>query len=207
MRVRWTTGLPAIVLAVVTAGCGVAPGAAGPGASDAGSAGAESAGSESAGGATPADVAGPARETAVYAALLRHHLTGWQIGGPSPRAVYVVENAVPDAADPMRQLDARDGVPIGAQVRQELAAQLTDLGPMSFVPDARAVITEDHGCPTVPGDGAVLTLAPVPAGGDRLEIGLADFRACLNASWQTYVVVRAASGWLVEGTTGQVAVA
>ena len=56
------------------------------------------------------------------------------------------------------------------------------------------------------GGGVVLTLAPVPADGDRLEIGVGDFRACLDGRWQTYVVVHDATGWTVQGTTGPVSI-
>lgn len=88
-----------------------------------------------------------------------------------------------------------------------MARELADLGTISFVPTAQAVISLHGGCPAVNGGGLVLTLAPVPAAGDRLEIGLGDFRACQGAWWQTYVVVRQAGGWTVQGITGPVSVA
>lgn len=160
-----------------------------------------------AGESTPAAVAAPEpRAAAVYAAVLRHHLTSWNQGDPVPAVVYVLERAVPDAADPMRGLDAGGGEPIEGAVRERLAADLADLVQVRFVADPATVTTMDSGCPAVDDRGAMLTLAPVPAQGDRLTIGLGDFRACLSGRWQTYVVSHTASGWTVQGTTGPVSI-
>jgi hypothetical protein len=69
------------------------------------------------------------------------------------------------------------------------------------------VLTSDRGCPTVNDHGALVTLAPMPASGDRLELGLAEFRSCLNARWQTYVLHRTAASWAVQGIVGPVVIA
>jgi len=189
-------GMPLMVaaaLAAVVSGCGAGPAADG-------GAGAAS------GSSTVAPVSSAAavdrREVEVYAAVLRHHLSGRTNGGP----VYLVDRAVPDAADPMRGIATGVGTPIPPEVRDQLARELADLGPISFVPDANVVIGLRDGCPTVTGGGVVLTLAPVPADGDRLEIGVGDFRACLDGRWQTYVVVHDDTGWTVQGTTGPVSI-
>ena len=190
MRLAQVTPAVTLTVALALAACGC--GGAGSGA----------------GAATPTAVAAPEpRAAAVYAAVLRHHLTGWNQGEPVPPVVYVLERAVPDAADPMRRLDAGGGgEPIEGAVRERLAADLADLVPVRFVADAATVTTMDSGCPTVDGHGAMLTLAPVPEDGERLTIGLGDFRACLSGRWQTYIVGHSAGGWTVRGTTGPVSI-
>lgn len=98
------------------------------------------------------------RDVDVYTALLRHHLTGRASGGP----LYLVARAMPDAADPMRTITAGGGMPIPPQVRDQLVRELADLGTISFVPNAGAVISLSDGCPAVNGGGLVVTLAPYP---------------------------------------------
>lgn len=142
------------------------------------------------------------RDVDVYTAVLRHHLTDRTSGGP----LYLVAQAVPDAADPMRTTTAGGGTPIPPQVRDRLVRELADLGTIGFVPNADAVISLREGCPAVNGGGLVVTLAPVPATGDWLEIGLGDFRACLDARWQTYVVVHQTGVWTVQGITDPVSI-
>jgi len=191
-----TVGRPLVValfLATVVSGCGAEP--------SGGSAGPATGGPTAQSTSTPA--AAERREVDVYAAVLRHHLADRTPRGP----VYLVDRAVPDAADPMRANAAAGGAAIAAPVREQLINELADLGPISFVPDADAVIDPAGGCPTVNGGGLVLTLAPVPATGDRLEIGLGDFRACLDGRWQTYVVIHQNGDWTVHGTTGPVSIA
>jgi hypothetical protein len=178
-------------------GCGTEPPAPG-------TAGEPAAGSSSTGTAESAVGTGVAREVAVYAAAIRHHLSS--VAEPMPAVVYVLDRAVPDAANPMRRMDDEDGVAIGQQTRDQLSAQLAGLARVSFIASWRSVLTTVQICPTVDQNGVVLTLAPVPAGVDRVELGLVDFRTCLNARWQTYVLVSTPGGWVVTGTTGPMAI-
>lgn len=145
------------------------------------------------------------RAAAVYSAVIRHHLVSVTDGVPS--LVHVLDRAVPDAGDPMRTLGDEDGVVIDPRVRDRLVSELADLAVVDFVAGGQAVLDRDaSGCPIVRDHGALITVAPVPAAGDRVEIGLADFRTCLSGRWQTYVLTRAGNAWSVQGTTGPVAV-
>jgi hypothetical protein len=148
-----------------------------------------------------------ARTIEVYTAVLRHHLTSWNSGDPRPSVVYLLDRAAPNAADPMRSLADRSGEPIGADLQSQLITALADLAPLRFIASSDAVITTPNSCPAVVNDGALITLAPVPDGAQRLSVGLADFRACLGARWLTYAVAYTTSGWTVEGTIGPVTIA
>jgi hypothetical protein len=139
--------------------------------------------------------------------VLRHHLTSWNQGDPVPPVVYVLERAVPEAADPMRGLDGGGGEAIDVRIRERLATELADVTTVHFIAATSTVTTGDTGCVRVKDHGAVLTLAPLPASGNQLSVGLADFRACLDGRWQTYVVNHTAGGWTVQGITGPVSVA
>lgn len=182
-------GLLAVVL-VILGGCGA-------GAGTSGSDGMPPGGS----GAVVSSVAADRRVALVYAAVIRHHLT--VAAASVPRVVYVLDRAVPDAADTARRVDDEGGVAIDDRVQEQVAAELAGLDAIRFVASARAVLTADQDCPAITEQAMVLVLAPVPASGDRVKLGLAEHsNACLSGQWQTYVLVRTDAGWSVEGTTG-----
>jgi hypothetical protein len=186
----------AVVLVGVLAGCGAGEPTTGRGDTPAAQ--------SSTAAATTSVPAGVRRAATVYAAAIRHHLT--TVTEPIPPVVYVLAQAVPDAANSMRRFDDEDGVAIDPQTRQLLITELADLAAVSFITSKRTVLDAEQRCPAVTNHGVVLTLAPVPPSGDRVELGLADFRACLNARWQTYVLARTTTGWTVQGTTGPVVI-
>ncbi|HEY0641210.1 MAG TPA: hypothetical protein VGD67_26560 [Pseudonocardiaceae bacterium] len=183
-------GLLAAVL-VVLLSCGAGAGTSGPGGMPPGDSG-----------AVASDVAADGRVALVYAAVIRHHLTT-ALAATVPQVVYVLDRAVPDAADAMRPLDDERGVAIEDRVQQQVAAELAGPVAIRFVASTQAVLTVDQGCSTITEHVVVLILAPVPTSGDRVELGLAELsNACLSGRWQTYVLVRTDAGWSVEGTTG-----
>jgi hypothetical protein len=169
-------------------------------------------------GATPTGTPALARgrAAAVYTAVIKRLLTtGDSSFGADHRfpGVYVLDHARVDASDPMSgnrhggEPLSSEVVPIDADTQASIIAALPDLAPITFVPSEASVIDTSEGCAKVRGDGILITLAPVPATGDRVEIGVEGFVACLGAVWLTYVVVHQGAGWVVTGKTGPEAIA
>jgi hypothetical protein len=99
------------------------------------------------------------------------------------------------------------GEAIPAATQQAILGALTGVGPVSFIADKNSVLITPEGCAVVKDDGVLMTLAPVSGEGDRVEVGVSGFVACLGATWLTYVVqFKAGSGWQVTGTTGPMAI-
>lgn len=156
------------------------------------------------------------RSAAIYAAVIRQLVTkDHTFGGGDPgfRTVYVIDGPVRPAANSGAQIDALapDG-PFPADVKAGLERRLTDLPPLEFVADRESVVVPDPKVPTDPPftkvrDGGVLiTLGPIPDGGDRVEVGANLWISALAGIWLTYVVERTESGWEVTGTTGPAAI-
>jgi hypothetical protein len=147
-------------------------------------------------------------EVAVYVEVLRRYLATPaenSFPGHTFTHVYVLDRAVPGAADPMDQ--GLGGTPIAPATRDRITAALSGLGAVSFIADKNTVIVDDNGCPQVRDGGILITLGPLNRAGDRVEVGIHGFVACLGATWLTYVVVNdAGSGWRVTGTTGPMAI-
>jgi hypothetical protein len=148
------------------------------------------------------------RQAAVYRAVLRHYLTGadssFGVGHRWP-IVYVVDRAVRDAADPARVDKGTGGVAIPATVRTTLTEDLRDVAPLRFVASRQAALApsaKGDSCQRVDHDGIVITLAPVAPRGDRVEVGVSGYVACLAATWLTYVVEQGNGRWRITGTTG-----
>lgn len=149
------------------------------------------------------------RSAAVYSAVLRRYLTtrdhsfgdGHRFG-----TVYVLDHSVAGAADPMRTTESGDRQPIPPDSQHAIVRALADIGAVEFVADRDDVVESGNGCERVRGEAVLVTLGPVPAQGDRVEVGVHGFVACLAATWMTYVAQRGASGWEVTGTTGPVAI-
>ena len=180
MRV-WTWGI--VVLLGLVAGCGRPIGPA-----------------PAAGGEDPGN-----RQAGVYAAVLRHYLTSRDNGGGGKHtwsAVYVPDQAVKGAADPQRPITNTKGTSIGGDVQREITKRLKGIAPVRFVHSLDEVVG-GKGCEMKQKDTVLITLAPVPASGDKLKIGINGWQGCMAGTWQTYVVVAdGGGGWKVTGTTG-----
>lgn len=145
----------------------------------------------------------------MYAAVLRHHLSSADQGTDKARrwpAVYVLDRAVKNAADPDRSVDDADGATIPADVRREVVRELADVAAVRFISDRDAVVPAGKECGPVKNGGILVTLAPVPDKGDRVKVGLNGWQGCMAGTWQTYVVVPDGDGWRVKGTTGPVSI-
>lgn len=149
----------------------------------------------------------PARVSQVYEAVLRHYLSqdapAFTVEG-RPSVVYVVDDAVTSAADPMATLRGGGGENIPPAVRAAVTRGLADIARVRWVDHREDVVVETADCPHVRGSGLVVTLSPVPRDGGHVDVGVGGFAACLAASWSTYVVEADESGWSVSGTTGPV---
>ncbi len=161
---------------------------------------------------SPAGSTGAAstREAGVYVQVLRRYL-----GTPSENSfpehtfqrIFVLDRSVPGSGDPQGGGSAT-GEPIQADTKLAILAALADLGPVTFVADKASVLESHDGCAVVKDNGILVTLAPISGGGDRVEVGVNGFVACLGATWLTYVVAyTSGGGWQVTGTTGPMAIA
>jgi hypothetical protein len=147
---------------------------------------------------TPAPVD---RQALIYAAVLRQYLTS---GDAAIAADYrfpqnfVIDHAVAGAGAPGHGVPG--GGPIPRAARRAITHALTDVGPLTFVASGDEVI-EPHSCANVRGDGILITLGPVEGTGDRVQVGVNGFMACLGGNSLTYEVQQTSSGWRVSGIT------
>jgi hypothetical protein len=144
---------------------------------------------------TPVD-----RQAPIYAAVLRQYLTSGDhsFGDHRFPQVFVLDHMVAGAGAPGHEVPG--GGPIPRAVQRAITHALTDVGPLTFVNSPDAVI-EDHPCAHVRGDGILVTLGPVDGSGDRVQVGVNGFVACLGANSLTYLVERTGRGWAVSGIT------
>ena len=96
---------------------------------------------------------------------------------------------------------APGGGPIPTAVQRAITHALTEVGPLTFVASGDEVIVEPQGCAHVRDDGILVTLGPVDGVGDRVQVGVDGFLACLGANSLTYSVQQTSSGWRVSGIT------
>jgi hypothetical protein len=145
---------------------------------------------------TPVD-----RQALIYTAVLRQYLTSGDhsFGDHRFPEVFVLDHTVAGAGAPGHK--APGGGPIPRGVQRAITHALTDVGPLTFVASRDAVIEDPHGCAHVRGDGILVTLGPVDGSGDRVQVGVNGFRACLGANSLTYLVERTGRGWAVSGIT------
>jgi hypothetical protein len=87
--------------------------------------------------------------------------------------------------------------------RQAITKALADVGPMSFVASADAVIVDRDGCAGVRDQGILITLGPVDGVGDQVQVGISGYVACLGASSLTYRVQQASGAWRVAGVAAR----
>jgi Protein of unknown function (DUF4232) len=144
---------------------------------------------------SPAD-----RQALIYTAVLRHYLTSGDhsFGDHRFPQVFVLDHT--EAGAGASGHSAPGGGPIPRAVQRAITHALTEMGPLSFVASRDAVI-EPHGCAHVRDDGILVTLGPVGGSGDRVQVGVNGFVACLGANSLTYQVERTGRGWAVSGTT------
>jgi hypothetical protein len=148
------------------------------------------------------------RNALVYAAVIRQLVTkdhGFG-GGPSPyRRVYVLDGAVPGAANVMRLVDqARK--PFGVGVRRQITANLKRLPPVAFI-EARGAVIAGSAPGHVVHRGVLVTLGPIRWVNDHTALVANNRWATgLNGQWLTYNVKLGDSGWKVAGVVGGVAI-
>ena len=145
------------------------------------------------------------RQGGVYAAVLRHHLESRDNGAGGDRAwtaVYVLDRAVKNAADPQRSITDDKGAPISRDVQREITKRLSGVAPVRFIHSRDDVVGGKQDCQLKRKGAILITLAPVPASGDQVKVGVNGWQGCLAGTWQTYVVVADGDGWKVTGTTG-----
>jgi hypothetical protein len=147
---------------------------------------------------TPAD-----RHALIYAAVLRQYLTSGDAGYGDTRFphIFALDHTAAGAGGAGHHLPG--GGPIPRAVQRAITQALTDVGPLTFVGSRDTVIQDPHGCAQVRGDGILITLGPVDGGGDRVQVGLNGFRACLGANSLTYLVERTGRGWAVSRITAR----
>jgi hypothetical protein len=145
---------------------------------------------------TPVD-----QQALIYTAVLRQYLTSGDhsFGDHRFPEVFVLDHTVAGAGAPGHK--APGGGPIPRAVQRAISHALTDVGPLTFVASRDAVIEDPHGCAHVRGDGILVTLGPVDGSGDRVQVGINGFVACLGANSLTYLVERTGRGWAVSGIT------
>jgi hypothetical protein len=144
------------------------------------------------------------RAADVYVQVLRRYLANSSensFPAEQIQRVFILDRAVPGIGDP--QPGAPAGEPIPAGTQRDIVDTLAEPRPVAFVADRASVITSDGGCDVVKDGGILITLGPVDGDGDRVEVGINGYVACLGATWLTYVVKHTAgTGWQVTGTTG-----
>jgi hypothetical protein len=147
------------------------------------------------------------RSAAIYSAVIRQLVTKDHTfgGAPSPfKRIYIVDGVVPAADDPGIPRETRQ--PFVAKVRHGIARELSDLPPLKFVSVPDVVIVDKNECPRVKGEGVLISLGPISAGGRRVTVANGLFFACLGGQWLTYVLARVDGDWRVVGTKGTVAI-
>jgi len=156
----------------------------------------------------PAVTAAAAKEGEVYIQVLRRYLsTPAENSFPQAfKTVYVLNQAYPDAADPMGRHTR--GAPIAPQTQRQMTAALAGMAHVIFIADRGSVIEAGGGCGQVRNGGILITLGPQVGHGQELQVGINGFVACLGATWLTYVLQdQPGVGWRVTGTTNSMAIA
>jgi len=148
----------------------------------------------------PFDPTSVDRQALIYSAVLRRYLTSGDhsFGDHRFPHIFSLDHTVAGAGAPGHK--APGGGPIPRAVQRTITHALRDVGPLTFVASRDAVI-DPHPCAHVRGDGILVTLGPVDGSGDRVQVAIAGFVACLGANSLTYLVERTGRGWVVSGIT------
>lgn len=159
---------------------------------------------------SPAPSRSPAdRDGEILVQVLRRYLSNPSDNSFPDRKfpkIFVLDHTVPQAADAMAAPGT--GTPIPAGTQRLIVGALADLGPVTFVADRTSVTVNEDSCPEVKDGGILMTVGPAASAGDRVEVGVNGFVACLGATWLTYVVeYTSGTGWRVTGTTGSIGIA
>jgi hypothetical protein len=149
----------------------------------------------------PEDLTAHERRAFIYAAAIRYLV---QEGGGEPRVIFVLERAVAGAAEADVEGGAR--APISGEVQDRVREELALLPRIKFVSERKTVVGPASRGARVRNDGVLITLGPVPAGPDRVEVAASSYMGNLAGSWQTLVLKRYGLRWRVEGTTGPAAI-
>ncbi len=150
------------------------------------------------------------RDAQILAAVLRRYLSSPgenSFPGTRFRVVSVVDRTDPEAADPMSNGGTAAGTAIAAEDQRSITDALAGVGDLRFVSDRSQVLVNTRECAQVRDGGILIQLGTPDGSGDRVEVGIFGFVACLGATWLTYVVEHDARGWSVTGTTGPMAIA
>lgn len=150
----------------------------------------------------PGDLTAAEREAFVYAAVIRHMTA--EEGQSGFQVIFVLDHAVEGAGTPDDEPGAR--TPVSQEVQIRIQEELALLPPIRFIRDRDEVIGTPEDESQVKDGGILLTLGPVPAGDDRVEVEASSYLAGKAATWQTWVLERRGLRWEVTGTTGPVAV-
>ena len=148
------------------------------------------------------------KEAEVYAQVLRRYLSTPAENSfqHAFKTVYVLNQAYPDAADPMGR--HRPGALIAPQAQRQVTAALARMAHVIFIADRGSVPEAKKGCWQVRSGGILITLGPPVGHGHELRVGINGFVACLGATWLTYVLRHQPGiGWRVTGTTSTMAIA
>jgi hypothetical protein len=148
---------------------------------------------------TPVD-----RQAPIYAAVLRQYLTSGDasFGGFRFPRIFVLDHAAAGVGGSGGSRAAA-GEPISPAVRRAVTRALADVGPLTFVSSADAVIVNRDGCAHVRDQGILITLGLVEGAGDQVQVGIHGFVACLGASSLAYRVERASGAWRVAGVAAR----
>ena len=150
-----------------------------------------------------------AKEAEVYEQVLRRYLgtpAENSFPGQAFKAVYVLNQAYTDAADPNGKHGRR--VPIAPQIQRQVTTALAGMAHVIFIADRGSVIEARGGCGQVRNGGILITLGPPVGHGGEVHVSINGFVACLGATWLTYVLQdQPGVGWRVTGTTGSMAIA
>jgi hypothetical protein len=143
------------------------------------------------------------RQAPIYAAVLRQYLTSGDasFGGHRFPRIFVLDRAVTSVGAPGHP--AAGGRPIPATDRQAITLAHSDVGPVSFVASADAVIVDRDGCAHVRDRGILITLGLVDGVGDQVQVGVHGYVACLGASSLTYRVERTSGAWGIAGVAAR----
>ncbi|GAB3331059.1 hypothetical protein RMN56_28835 [Micromonospora halotolerans] len=156
-------------------------------------------------GDAPADL----REAEIYIPVLQRYLTTPTENSFPARTftkIYVLDQAHPDAGDPLGKHERGTAIALNAQ--HQITAALAQVAPVEFIADRKAVIETRDGCPQVRDGGILITLGTVDGDDSKAKVAINGFVACLGATWLTYALQRdAGSGWRVTGTTGSTGIA
>jgi hypothetical protein len=147
-------------------------------------------------------------ETEVYVQVLRRYLSTPaenSFPGQAFKAVYVLDQAYLDAADPSGTHG--QGTPIAPQTQRQVTAALAGIAHVIFIADRGSVMEAGDGCGQVRNGGILITLGLPITHGHEMQVAINGFVACLGATWLTYVLHdQPGAGWRVTGTTGSMAI-